>query len=97
MNPVFLIFTILKRYWIPSSMTWWVGVFMIASGVIMNLFALFGIADNSILTVIHFIWQSLPNDFTGLPVGTTNIPPNVLVASGMALIGLRRATGAKTS
>ena len=97
MNPVTVIFHILKRYWMPASMTWWVGIFMIASGVIMNIFALFGIADNTILTMIHFIWQSLPADFTGLPVGSTQIPPNVLVASGMALIGLRRATGAVSS
>lgn len=96
MNPVTLIFTLPKRYWMPSSLTWWVGMAMILSGVIMNLFALFGIADNTVLTVIHFIWQSLPPDFTGIPVGSTDIPPNVLVAAGMALIGLRRATGSKS-
>lgn len=85
---------LLKRYFIPNSLTWWVGVFMIISGVILNLAALFGYSDSSIAVAINFIWQTIPTDFTGIPSGTTDIPPNLLVAGGMALIGLRRAAGA---
>jgi hypothetical protein len=84
----------LKKYWMPKSLTWWIGMFMIISGVILNIAALFGYSDTAIVVAINFIWQTIPSDLTGIPTGSTDIPPNLLVAGGMALIGLRRATGA---
>lgn len=83
----------LKQYWMPTSVSFWLGIFLIASGVIINAFSLLGIVNSPIIEVINFIWQSIPVSTTGLTVSGDGgaITPNALVVAGIALISMRKS------
>jgi len=84
--------TWLKRYWMPTSMTFWVGIFLILSGIIFNLAMVTGNDTGMIILILDIIWNVIPPEISGLPPGThLNISPNVYVVAGLALIGLRRS------
>lgn len=86
----------LSQYIMPKSVTWWIGIFLILTGVTLNLFGLFGVETSPILDLLNFVWQNVPNGVTGLPMPTAgnSIPPNAYVVAGLALIGLRKGMSA---
>lgn len=83
----------ISQYIMPKSMTWWIGILLIATGVILNVMEIFGIASSPFLDLLNFIWQTVPTDVSGLPApGVDGGPtPNMYIVGGLALIGVRKA------
>ena len=72
--------TLIAKYWMPRSLTWWTGIATFLSGMCLLLAGSI-LPQLAVLTpALNVIWQGMP--------------PAALIAAGLTAIGFRSAVAA---
>lgn len=83
--------TIITKYYNPTSMTWWISIFALLSGLVLQLSGLVP-ALQPLGAPLQALWHTIPMNGVEATAGQT-IPPFALISFGLLGIGIRQAIG----